>query len=213
MAREWCSVCVVLAGWGSFPPVFWWMPLWVARLFPCLFQWRGILLWVWNARFLCWWLCPCALPALPASVRGWIWCFIFSRDHWSTRLEYTLVTVMMGGSLPLKPDRVSSDRWLPPLELWWTGFESLDLGSNVWCNDFWVFYSLEVGLELWGPSFGRAVWIYRSTLWGPFLGVQFWPIFLLLVLLSYCCIHFLLFYPFLGSASCTCVCNLVLFDE
>jgi len=33
--------------------------------------------------------------------------------------------------MPLEPDRVSSYRWLPPLELWWTGFESLDLGSGV----------------------------------------------------------------------------------
>jgi hypothetical protein len=55
---------------------------------------------------------------------------------------------MMGGSLPLEPDRVSSYQWLPPLELWWIDFESLDLGSGVWCSDCWVFYSLEIGLEL-----------------------------------------------------------------
>jgi hypothetical protein len=61
--------------------------------------------------------------------------------------QHTLVSVMMGGSLTLEPDRVSSYRWLPHLELWWTSYESLYFGSSVWCNDCWVFYSLEVGLE------------------------------------------------------------------
>jgi hypothetical protein len=83
------------------------------------------------------------------SVRAWIWCFDLAHDPCSIGWAFTLVIVMVGGTFPLEPDRVSSYRWLPPLELWWTSFESLDLGSSVWCNDCWVFYySLEVGLEL-----------------------------------------------------------------
>jgi len=110
-------------------------------------------------------------------------------------MAYSLVIVVLGGSMPLEPDRVSSYRWLPPLELWWTGFESLDLGSGVLVQRL-------LGILL---SFGGRVGASRSIFWA--CSVDLWicilksffgravlaylfdaGFFLMLVLLSYCCI-------------------------
>jgi len=86
--------------------------------------------------------------------------------------------------MPLEPDRVSSYRWLPPLELWWTGFESLDLGSGVLVQRL-------LGILL---SFGGRVralrfvfWACSVDLWICILGMQCGSMDLQFEILSWAC--------------------------
>jgi hypothetical protein len=69
--------------------------------------------------------------------------------------------------MPLEPDRVSSYRWLPPLELWWTGLVQRLLGILLlfggWVEDlssiFWA-CSVDLWICTLRSFLGRAVLAY-----------------------------------------------------
>jgi len=181
-----CLPSAVLA--GSRPFCWWLHPRGIFPLLPVslyLLSWRWLRpcglspflrqFGIGSGALPCRWLYPRGIPPClrqfgPVSMLCFVLC-----DHWPawgfslwSGRDDTLVIVVLGGTTPLEPDGASSYRWLSPVELWWRDIGFLDLGSGVWCNNCWVFfYSLEVGLNLWGPSFGRAVWIctLRFFLW------------------------------------------------
>lgn len=125
-------------------------------IFPC----RRVPLWAWTLLVaLPLWAPPPCLRRYGTGSSAWIyratlglleWHILWLLSCWEVLCLSNLI-----GFLP------SSYRWLPPLELWWTGFESLDLGSDVLVQRLlvilllfggrvgWIFYYLlEVGSEL-----------------------------------------------------------------